>query len=55
MFHENAPSEGQSELLLYICRWFMAHAHGNPNTGGEFNEALYRYAISEKAQEPVLP
>lgn len=32
----------------------MAHADGSANTGGHFNEALYRYAISEKAQEPEM-
>ncbi len=35
-----------------MCRWFMAHADGNLNTEGHFNETLYRYAISEEAQEP---
>ncbi|BDA51679.1 hypothetical protein COCOBI_19-2350 [Coccomyxa sp. Obi] len=40
--------------LGHYTRWFMAHADGSSNTGGHFNEALYRYAISEKAQEAEM-
>jgi hypothetical protein len=36
----------------HYTKWFMGHALGQDNTAGQFNERLYRYGVSLKAQEP---
>ena len=42
---------GEPHLTRYTS-WFLGLAAGSDNTGGTFNEPLYRYAITPQAQEP---
>ena len=42
---------GEPHLTRYT-NWFLGLAAGSDNTGGTFNEPLYRYAITPRAQEP---
>ena len=51
MFVKASWHVGEPHLSHYT-NWYLAHAAGNPSTGGAFNEKLYRYAISPGAQEP---
>jgi len=39
-------------LSVVCARWFAAHAHGDANTGGVFDEQMYAYATSPEAQLP---
>ena len=42
---------GEPHLSRYTS-WFLGMAAGSDNTGGTFNEPLYRYAITLHAQDP---
>ena len=42
---------GEPHLTRYTS-WFMGMAAGSDNTGGTFDEPLYRYAITMEAQDP---
>ena len=42
---------GEPHLSKYT-EWFSGIAAGSDNTGGSFNEPLYRYAITMEAQDP---
>ena len=42
---------GEPHLARYTS-WFLGLAAGSDNTGGTFNEPLYRYAITLEAQDP---
>ena len=42
---------GQPHLSHYT-KWYSGLAQGSDNTEGSFDEPMYRYAISMKAQEP---
>ncbi|KAK9842595.1 hypothetical protein WJX81_008112 [Elliptochloris bilobata] len=38
--------------LSHYSSWFLGRADGAANTGGTFDERMYRYAIQPQAQEP---
>jgi hypothetical protein len=38
--------------LSHYSSWFLGLAGGSDNTGGQFDERLYRYAVSMQAQDP---
>ena len=42
---------GEPHLTRYT-NWFLGRAAGSDNTGGTFDEPLYRYAVTLKAQDP---
>lgn len=51
MFVKASWHVGEPHLSHYT-NWYLDHAAGRPSTAGAFNEKMYRYAISMKAQEP---
>lgn len=38
--------------LSHYSSWFLGRADGAANTGGAFDEPMYRYAIQPRAQDP---
>ena len=36
----------------WFVQWVLAHAQGDAGTAGQFDEPMYRYGVSMKAQEP---